>query len=190
MGLAGPGNTADLLEFIAGAPRLEVEIGSGNGHFLVNYALERREARLIGSELKKKRCVKILKKINKAGLPSVIVYHGNAEQLLQILPPGAVDAFHIYFPDPWSKTKHRKRRFFKRPMLEKLYRCLKPGGVIYFASDVFDYFLQAKILCGLHPGLTLQSGPLPEQAWCSMYTKKTRLSGRRINSLAVGKSVF
>jgi tRNA (guanine-N7-)-methyltransferase len=186
--LEGPDSTAELLEFIAGSPRLEVEIGSGNGHFLVNYALARRDVRLIGSELKKKRCTKILKKITNAGLSSVVVYHGNAEQLMQLLPPGTVDVFHIYFPDPWPKTKHRKRRFFKQPMLEKLFSCLKPGGVIYFATDVFDYFLQAKVLCSLHPGLNLRNYRLPDQVWSSMYSRKTRFAGRQVNSLAAGKS--
>jgi len=187
---AGPDSLASITEFISLFPRLEIEIGSGNGHFLVNYALKAEKTGFIGVEIKKKRCLKIMKKVSSNNLSSVRIYQGDAEEFLRCLPAGVVDAVHIYFPDPWPKTKHRKRRFLKMPMLDTMHHCLKPSGMVYFASDVFDYFMQSKILCILHKGFLLQTGRLPAEVFSSDYSKKTRQAGRNINSLVASKSGF
>jgi len=186
--LAGPDSIDNILEFTNNSRRLEIEIGSGGGHFLANYALKHRETNFVGIEIKKKRCDKIIKKIIKNGLSNIKVFYGNAEKLIQILPLLSVDALHIYFPDPWPKTKHRKRRFFKVPMLDIAYKALKPGGVIYFASDVFDYYIQAKILCILHLGFKIAKDILPQEVASSMYCKKMKQAGKSINTLVVNKS--
>jgi tRNA (guanine-N7-)-methyltransferase len=104
------------------------------------------------------------------------------------LPGESVDKFHIYFPDPWPKSKHRKRRFLKQPMLDEVDRCLKPGGSIYFASDIFDYFFQVKILTVLHQGLEITQEMLPDEVFTSMYSRKMKDAGKKINALVIKKS--
>jgi len=140
-----------------------VEIGSGNGHFLLEYTKDKQDIFFTGIELKKQRCLKILKKIRNNRITNCCVVYGNAEDFLYNLPPAIVDNFHIYFPDPWPKAKHKKRRFFRMPNLDILCRCLKRGGKIFFATDILDYYLQAKVLIILHPELKLlELTPSPE----------------------------
>ena len=55
------------------------------------------------------------------------------------MPDNSVDAFHVFFPDPWPKKKHHKRRLLQTPFLTELNRVLKPGGVFYFATDWEEY---------------------------------------------------
>ena len=65
-----------------------------------------------------------------------------ADFLADFVGDGSVDRFHIYFPDPWPKRHHHKRRFFNRSNLEQLLRCLKPDGLIKVATDHAGYFEQ------------------------------------------------
>lgn len=72
-------------------------------------------------------------------------------------------------------------------MLATAHKFLKPGGVIYFASDVFDYYIQAKILCILHVGFKIAKDKLPEEVASSMYSKKMKHAGKTVNTLVVNK---
>jgi tRNA (guanine-N7-)-methyltransferase len=176
------------LAFLGRWERAEIEIGSGNGHFLAEYGNQQRACGLLGIETKNRRCGKIEKKINTKGLGNVLLFRGKAESLLALLKPASVDAFHIYFPDPWPKTKHRRRRLFKMPALEVFHRALKTGGRIYFGSDVFDYYLQAKVLGALHGGFAVLPEELPPEAVLSMFSFKTQAAGRPLRGLVLQKT--
>ena len=161
---------------------LEVEIGCGNGHFIVEYAGKNPERFLLGVELKNQRCLKAARKAEHRRLENVAILHGKAEELLALLPPGGVAGFHLYFPDPWPKTKHRRRRFLRMPNLDLLAGLLQPGGRIHFCSDVFDYALQARILFILHPAYRLSPHePLPE-ALVSVFGRRFLEGGREIHA--------
>jgi tRNA (guanine-N7-)-methyltransferase len=177
-----------VLDFLAGRKRVEIEIGSGNGHFLSAYGERVRNAALVGIEAKSKRCGKIEKKITASGLSHVIVFRGKAETLVHRLGPESVDAIHIYFPDPWPKTKHRRRRFMRWPSLLELDRVLKPGGCVYFGSDVFDYYLQAKLLFLHHGAFTIRDETVPPEAVASIYSKKTKAAGKQCHSVVACKT--
>ncbi|MGO9409878.1 MAG: tRNA (guanine(46)-N(7))-methyltransferase TrmB [Spirochaetia bacterium] len=154
------------------ASRLEVEIGCGNGHFLCEYAAERREATLVGIDIKKKRCLKAQDKAERRGYRNVVIINASAEKVLQDLPGGSVDAFHIYFPDPWPKSRHRKRRFFTMGNLLIMHNLLKEGGRLHFGTDFFDYYIQAKVLVALHPGFSITEEPAPAPVLSSLYGRK------------------
>ena len=151
---------------------LEFEIGCGNGHFITEYGAKQPETLILGVDIKEKRCVKALKKIRQKGLTNIRIIRGRAEDCLQLLPVRRLAAFHIYFPDPWPKKKHHRRRFFQLPHLEQMYERLKIDGRIYFASDMYDYYLQAKLLLLLHPGFELVSEFPPEEMYNSVFCKR------------------
>ncbi|HZK19961.1 MAG TPA: tRNA (guanosine(46)-N7)-methyltransferase TrmB, partial [Treponemataceae bacterium] len=63
----------------------------------------------------------------------------DALEVLEKIPPNSVKAFHIFFPDPWPKKKHHKRRMIQRPHTDLLAQKLTPGGYIYFVTDWLEY---------------------------------------------------
>jgi tRNA (guanine-N7-)-methyltransferase len=150
----------------------EIEIGCGNGHFIAEYGARFPDTLLLGVDIKEKRCRKAIKKIKRKGLTNTSIIRGRAEECLQLLPPQRLTAFHIYFPDPWPKKKHQRRRFFKLAQLQQMYQCLKPGGRIYFATDMYDYYLQAKLLLLLHPGFELMPEFPPEEMYNSVFCQR------------------
>jgi tRNA (guanine-N7-)-methyltransferase len=174
--LAAAACVADSAAQLRGVPPtggpLEVEIGCGNGHFLSEYAAGRPRTRLIGIDIKEKRCLKARQKVEKRGLANVSIVHGAAEAFLLDLAPGSVDAFHIYFPDPWPKSRHRKRRFFTMERLRQLHAGLRDGGRLYFGTDFFDYYIQAKVLVALHGGFRITAEQAPEAVLTSLYAQR------------------
>jgi len=171
----------DLLTGRAQGSGCEVEIGCGNGHFLTEYAGVKPDTLLIGIDIKEKRCLKARQKAEKRGLRNVSIIQGTAEEFLCELPPLSVDAFHIYFPDPWPKSRHRKRRFFTMENLQRMHDTLRIGGKIYFGTDFFDYYLQAKVLIALHHGFLLAGEPAPDAVLSSLYGQKAAGAKKRIH---------
>jgi tRNA (guanine-N7-)-methyltransferase len=172
----------------AAARACEVEIGCGNGHFLCAYAAENPGTLLIGIDIKEKRCLKAREKMEKRGLRNVSIVQGNAEAFLRDLPPGSVDAFHIYFPDPWPKSRHRKRRFFTMETLQAMHGRLRAGGRLYFGTDFFDYYIQAKVLVALHRGFQLSGAPLPQAVLSSIYGQKARGEKKAVHLFSACRS--
>jgi tRNA (guanine-N7-)-methyltransferase len=167
---------------------LEIEIGSGNGHFITHYGEKNPAFLLIGVEIKKKRCIKIVKKIGNKNLQNIEVVQCRGEALVESLPPSSVDAFHIYFPDPWPKERHRKRRFFRNMYLDLMSKSLKPEGRIYFATDYFDYALQAKVLLSLHNDFRLITSAPPEEAFLSVFANKFKTLDRPVRYISAVKT--
>jgi tRNA (guanine-N7-)-methyltransferase len=159
----------------------EVEIGCGNGHFLSAYAAEKPGTLLIGIDRKEKRCVKAREKAEKRGLRNVSIIHGSAEAVLRDLLPGSIDAFHIYFPDPWPKSRHRKRRFFTMENLNNMHQLLRVGGKLFFGTDFFDYYIQAKVLVALHEGFRISEEPAPDSVLTSLYGQKFAGASKQIH---------
>jgi len=170
-------------ESVLGAGPVEVEIGCGNGHFLCQYAGERPGTTLIGIDIKKKRCTKAREKAERRGHRNILIINASAEKILGELPAGSIEAFHIYFPDPWPKSRHRKRRFYTMQNLQRMHDLLRAGGRIHFGTDFFDYYIQAKVLTALHRGLSLTEAPAPEAILSSLY-------GRMFSSLSKTIHVF
>ena len=160
---------------------VEIEIGCGNGHFLSEYGGRMPGTRLIGIEIKRKRCLKAREKAEKRGLANVTIVHESAEQYLCGIPAESVGAFHIYFPDPWPKSRHRKRRFFTMENLRLMHTLLADGGRLFFGTDFFDYYIQAKVLVALHPGFGLTVEPAPPEVLQSIYARKSVMREKAIH---------
>jgi tRNA (guanine-N7-)-methyltransferase len=162
----------DLLAGRSPGEACEVEIGCGNGHFITAYAADRPATLLVGIDIKDRRCRKAREKAERRGLANVAIVRGAAELFLRDLPPGCVDAFHIYFPDPWPKSRHRKRRFFTMVTLAVMHGRLRANGRIHFGTDFFDYYMQAKVIVAAHGGFRFTAEPAPHAVLSSLYGRK------------------
>jgi tRNA (guanine-N(7)-)-methyltransferase len=167
---------------------LEVEIGCGNGHFMIEYCRLNPLSLFVGVEIKKKRCLKAQAKIDNQHIANARVVYGDAEETLRNLPDGSVDTFHLYYPDPWPKNKHRRRRFLRRENLEVLKQKLKIGGLIFFVTDFFDYYFHTKVLIVLQDGLELSSRVPSESIFQSMFSKRFLDTGKSLHRLAARKT--
>jgi tRNA (guanine-N7-)-methyltransferase len=122
---------------------LEVEIGAGDGSFLVAYSKSHPEVNLIGLERLLGRLRKIDRKAHRFGLENVRLIRLEAAYFVQyLLPPESVNAFHIYFPDPWPKRRHWKNRLLNESFTEIIRGALVHGGVVHLRTDDPPYFAQ------------------------------------------------
>ncbi len=120
---------------------VEVEIGTGKGRFILAESADRPHVNFLGIERAQKYLRIALDRLNRGGQKNVRLLCADAEYVLgQLVPEGSVQIFHIYFPDPWPKARHHKRRLVKPPMAQHLRRALVPGGEVRIASDHAEYF--------------------------------------------------
>lgn len=128
--------------FPQGQP-LEVELGSGDGSFLVAYAKLHPEKNFIGVERLLGRIRKTDRKGRRAELTNLRGVRIESTYFLEyLLPAHAAAAIHVYFPDPWPKRKHRRHRLINERFTELARLALAPGGVVYLRTDDADYFSQ------------------------------------------------
>jgi tRNA (guanine-N7-)-methyltransferase len=122
---------------------LEVELGSGDGSFLANYAKLHPERNFLGVERLLGRLRKLDRKGLRAGLSNLRALRIESAYFVEyLLPRESVSAFHIYFPDPWPKRKHRKNRLINPRFTEIARNALAPHGLVYLRTDDEDYFQQ------------------------------------------------
>jgi len=126
---------------------VHVEIGCGKGTFLVEQAKAEPEALFLGVERANKYYRHAVDRIGRWGLGNVRIIRAEAGELVERhLEARSVDWYHIYFPDPWPKRRHHKRRFLCRANLEHMIRTLRPGGRVQVATDFAEYFEEIKAL--------------------------------------------
>ena len=124
---------------------LQVELGSGDGSFLAQYAALHPEWNFIGVERLLGRLRKIERKGQRAGLANLKGVRIEASYFLEyLLPKKSATALHVYFPDPWPKRKHRKHRLINERFPLLAWDALVPGGAVYLRTDDADYFAQMK----------------------------------------------
>lgn len=128
--------------FPVGQPA-ELEIGCGDGGFLLEWATRHPKKNFIGVERLLGRIRKLDKKGRRAELTNLHLLRFEARYLLQyLLPDHAFDAVHIYFPDPWPKDKHRRHRLIGEHFPELARRILLPNGIVHLRTDDPAYFEQ------------------------------------------------
>ncbi|MDR1046707.1 MAG: tRNA (guanosine(46)-N7)-methyltransferase TrmB [Treponema sp.] len=166
---------------------LTVEIGFGMGIATARIAAANPEINYLGIEVFPAGVGRLLWEIESRNLQNVrIIEHDAVEVLSKMIPPSSVAAFHIFFPDPWPKKKHQKRRLIKRPFTGLLTEKLKARGYIYAVSDWEDYALWALAELSATPGLRNNyDGFAPAQAWRprTKFEEKGLLKGHRVREL-------
>lgn len=119
---------------------LVLEIGFGMGDATVAIAAARPECDFVGVEVHEAGVGALLRKIGEHSLHNVrIVRHDALEVLQQMLAPGSLAAVHLFFPDPWPKKRHHKRRLVQHAPVSLLASRLEPGGVLHCATDWEPY---------------------------------------------------
>ncbi len=122
---------------------IELEIGSGKGTFLVAQAKAFPDINFLGIEWANKFYKYAVDRMERWGLSNVRLLRTDAAIFIrQHVPDASIQMFHLYFPDPWPKKRHHKRRFFCDENLAQIHRILKPAGIINIATDHENYFEQ------------------------------------------------
>jgi tRNA (guanine-N7-)-methyltransferase len=135
----------DFSQIIGRPGRVHIEVGAGKGTFLLNQAKAQPDDNFLGIEWARKYYRYAVDRIGRWGLTNVRIIRTDAAAFLaDFVPDKFVDCFHVYFPDPWPKKRHHKRRFICPANLEQLILCLKTGGQLRIATDHADYFEQIK----------------------------------------------
>jgi tRNA (guanine-N7-)-methyltransferase len=144
-----------------------VEIGFGMGSATAQLADQNRNINYIGIEVHRPGVGKLLWEIEQRGLENIrIIEHDAVEVLQDMLGVESVDAFHVFFPDPWPKKRHHKRRLIKRPFTDLLVTRMKRGAYFYMATDWADYGTWALAELSATPGLeNPYPGFAPRQEW-------------------------
>jgi tRNA (guanine-N7-)-methyltransferase len=169
---------------------VEVEVGSGGGLFLANAARAAPGRNFFGIEVSRKYARKAAERVAKLGLPNVRVARADARPIFrQFIAPASVEAVHVYFPDPWWKTRHRKRRLFTPAFATEATGVLAPGGRLHFASDVQEYFEGSVQMLGEQKALRVVAHETPPGAALTNFEHKYRVEGRPIYRAVLEKVV-
>lgn len=115
------------------------EIGFGGAEHLIWQAQLNPDAAIIGAEPFEPGVAKALTGVRDNDLKNVRLQHGDARDVLNVLPDASLDKVFVLFPDPWPKPKHHKRRLINEVFIADIYRVLKPGGEFRFGSDIIHY---------------------------------------------------
>jgi tRNA (guanine-N7-)-methyltransferase len=165
---------------------VEIEVGFGKGLFLLSAAQTHPKINFLGVEIERKYQLYTATRIAKRNLVNVRLVCGDARFVLaEAVPPDSVEAVHVYFPDPWWKTRHRKRRLFTVDFVAACSRVLRPGGRLHVATDVEDYFTEIRGLLTQQAELRESSTPLVkdaayEQDYLTNFERKYRKAGKPI----------
>ena len=136
----GPGTVLDPRVLFGDDAPIYLEIGFGNGETLAQMAAEHAERRYLGVEVHRPGVGHLLLELERRGLTNVRVLRRDAVELLTHgLPPASLDGVYLFFPDPWPKQRHHKRRILKPEFVDLLARVIRPGGTFHAATDWTPY---------------------------------------------------
>jgi tRNA (guanine-N7-)-methyltransferase len=161
---------------------LVLEIGSGMGETTVAMAAADPDRDYLAVEVHTAGVANLLVLLESSELDNVRVVHGDAMALVRDrLAPASLDAVHVFFPDPWPKARHQKRRLIQPSSVALLTDRLVPGGLLHCATDAADYAGQMLAVLGAEAGLAnVHTGfaPRPAHRPDTRYEERGRAAGR------------
>jgi tRNA (guanine-N7-)-methyltransferase len=150
----------DQLAVFGRVAPLVVEIGFGMGDSLAEMAAANPDKNYLGVEVHRPGVGKLLNNIETRGISNVRIYcHDAVEILRDCIADQSLDTVQIFFPDPWHKKKHHKRRLIQPAFIADLTRKLKTGGTIHLATDWENYAMQMLEVMDASAGLSNTAGP-------------------------------
>jgi len=140
-----------------------VEIGSGTGTSTAAMAPKEADTNIIAVELYKPGLAKLLGQIEREGIENIRMIRGDGiEVLMRMFEPESLDGIRVFFPDPWPKARHHKRRIIQSGTLNLFASRLKKGGVLHVATDHAGYAEWIDELVEVEPSLDYKGWPWPE----------------------------
>jgi len=134
----------DFNKIYTNVQNITLEIGFGMGIATAEIAQANPDKNYLGIEVHPPGIGRLLWEIEKRALSNIRIIEYDASVVAQkMIPASSLEAIHLFFPDPWPKKRHRKRRLVQRPFTEILAKCLKSGGYLYMVTDWEDYALHA-----------------------------------------------
>ena len=166
--------------------RIEVEVGIGKGRFLLAAAAERPEVMHFGIEWANKYLRIAEARALKQGLENVRFARVDAKELVtRAIPAESISVYYVFYPDPWPKKRHQKRRFIHPTTVGHLARTLVPGGMLHVATDHAEYWEWIEAVLDPHPAFERLSEfggedfPLPVDEPLTNFETKYLVQGRR-----------
>jgi len=176
------GSAEALASLCSGRGPWEVELGFGKGRYLLARAAADPDRRFLGVEIAREYFRLAAGRLVRRRLANLALLHGEALYLLSAgLPRRFAEVVHVYFPDPWPKSRHQKRRLFSPASVDLVLGLLAPGGRLCFATDFLEYGEEVAALLEAHPGLETHrvAGGWPEGPRTN-YEAKYEREGRPI----------
>jgi len=165
---------------------LELEIGSGKGMFIAKAAEQCPQHNFLGIEISIKYARYSAARLIRQNRSNAIMICGDAAVVLrEVIPNETLAAVHVYFPDPWWKRAHRKRRVLRTEVLQLIERRLMPGGTLHFWTDVEEYFIStldllAKTTALQGPVEVPEQEAIDEMDYHTHFERRTRLHGEKV----------
>jgi tRNA (guanine-N7-)-methyltransferase len=172
------------------APRV-LEIGFGMGEALAELAQTNPERDFLGIEVHTPGVGNLLKLLDANGLTNVrVISHDAVEVLTHMIAPDSFDGVHIFFPDPWPKKRHHKRRLIQPAFVQLLASRIRPGGYLHLATDWVEYAAQMLAVASAEPSLAntvADYAPRPESRPHTKFEERGIRLGHEVRDLLFRK---
>ena len=175
----------DPLAAFGRAAPLVLDIGFGDGQALLQQVLAHPDIHFLGTEVYRPGVGALLQGLARHRVTNVRVFQADAWQVLtHALPDAALDGVQVFFPDPWPKRRHRKRRLLQPAFADLLARKLKPGGWLHVVTDWPDYAAHIAAVLDTHPAFrnaNPRGGPYPparQRRPTTKFERKAQAQGR------------
>ncbi len=194
------GSPLDLETLVPGSGPWEVEVGFGKGRYLLSRAQAEPEKRFLGIEMAGKYYGILRDRSRRRGVENLLILRGEAALILgTVLPRGFASVLHVYFPDPWPKSRHHRRRLFDPSNVDLLLGILQEDADLFVATDHPEYGPVVEQALESHPSIDIarRNEPWPDGARTNYEAKYEeegrpilRLQGKRIGPPAIHPAAY
>lgn len=171
---------ADLAELFSPPRPVVLEIGSGMGEATVAMAAHAPDTGIVAVDVHTPGIGVLLAACERESLGNVRVCLGDAVELMDRLAPGSLQGIRAFFPDPWPKVRHHKRRLVQPAFVHRATELLAPGGTLHCATDIAQYADQMLAVCRAQPELDVGPGLIDRPDWRPItgYERRGLAAGR------------